>query len=142
MKIDKILVPVDFSTHSVDALQFALEFAERFCAEIHLLHVFPEALLTPPPYGPVLPTDYRVEIEQAAKQHFIEWQGENCPDGIACDAEESESQDDERNGIIQGREIPKRDVLSFKCLVFALSARGPFVPRQDLGGTFLFSGQR
>jgi len=82
VKISKILVPIDFSTHSVEALEFALELARPFDAEIHLLHVFPEALITPPPYGPALPTDYRVEIEKAAKEHFVEWQDEHCPEDV------------------------------------------------------------
>ena len=82
MNISRMLVPIDFSTHSIEAFEFALELAAPSDAEIHLLHVFPEALITPPPYGPALPTDYRVEIEKAAKEHFVEWQDEHCPEGL------------------------------------------------------------
>ncbi len=35
----RILVPIDFSAHSTSALDTAVEFARRFHAEIHLLHV-------------------------------------------------------------------------------------------------------
>jgi len=48
MKIEKILVPVDFSRHSLKALAYAVDFAEPFGAEITVLHVVePIAYATP-----------------------------------------------------------------------------------------------
>jgi nucleotide-binding universal stress UspA family protein len=40
-KIEKILVPLDFSPASVEALDYAVSMAKQFHAEIHLVHVFP-----------------------------------------------------------------------------------------------------
>ena len=36
----RILVPTDFSKHSHNALKYAVAFAEKFGAELHLLHNF------------------------------------------------------------------------------------------------------
>jgi universal stress protein A len=38
-KLKRILVPVDFSSCSKKALEYAIPFAEQFCAELTLLHV-------------------------------------------------------------------------------------------------------
>ncbi len=40
-KIDKILVPLDFSPASMQALDYAIALAKQFGAAIHLLHVYP-----------------------------------------------------------------------------------------------------
>ena len=65
LEIRTILAPTDFSVHSVKALKYACGLAERFNAEIHLLHVLsdfvpagPDPLLTP-----VLPPDFYTESE-------------------------------------------------------------------------------
>src|SRR5258708_19359956 len=54
-----ILVPTDFSKHSENALTYAAAFAEKFDAELHLLHVVqdlalfvPEAVTAAPPITP------------------------------------------------------------------------------------------
>lgn len=48
MKVSKILVPVDFSRHSLKALAYAIDFAEPFAAEVVVLHVVePVAYATP-----------------------------------------------------------------------------------------------
>jgi nucleotide-binding universal stress UspA family protein len=39
MKIKRILVPIDFSTHAQGALDYAIEFAKPFKAELLVLHV-------------------------------------------------------------------------------------------------------
>lgn len=58
LTLKKILCPVDFSELSLQALRFAVDLAEKFQAELHLLHVFegydaislnPEIALTPMP---------------------------------------------------------------------------------------------
>ena len=55
----RILVPTDFSEHSRHALMYGLAFAEKFGAELFLLHVFqdltiyqPDAVLVGPPVVP------------------------------------------------------------------------------------------
>lgn len=58
LKLRKILCPVDFSDLSLNALRFAVDLADKFQAELHLLHVFegydaislnPETALIPMP---------------------------------------------------------------------------------------------
>ena len=39
LRIDKILVPVDFSSCSLEGLRYAIQFAQKFAAKITLLHV-------------------------------------------------------------------------------------------------------
>jgi nucleotide-binding universal stress UspA family protein len=48
-KIERILVPLDFSPASMEALEYATSLARQFPAEIHLVHVYPpdEAASTP-----------------------------------------------------------------------------------------------
>jgi nucleotide-binding universal stress UspA family protein len=55
----RILVPTDFSKHSHNALSYAAAFAEKFGAELYLLHVvqdlalfIPEAVSVAPPVTP------------------------------------------------------------------------------------------
>ena len=57
--LHRILVPTDFSKHSHNALTYAVAFAEKFGAELYLLHVvqdlalfIPEAVSVAPPVGP------------------------------------------------------------------------------------------
>ena len=40
-KIEKILVPLDFSPASMEALDYAVSLAKQFHAAIHLMHVYP-----------------------------------------------------------------------------------------------------
>ncbi len=48
IKLDRILVPTDFSTFSSPALNYGCAIAARFNAELHLLHVVPDpAMLVP-----------------------------------------------------------------------------------------------
>ena len=43
MELKKILYPTDFSKHSLAALPYAKEMAEKFGAELHVLHVVDSA---------------------------------------------------------------------------------------------------
>src|SRR5690349_18556681 len=48
----RILVPTDFSKHSQNALTYAVAFADKFGAELHLLHVVQDlALFVPDTVG-------------------------------------------------------------------------------------------
>jgi nucleotide-binding universal stress UspA family protein len=50
LRIERILVPLDFSESSIDALRFALPFAREFGARLDLLHVIePAARFSGPP---------------------------------------------------------------------------------------------
>jgi nucleotide-binding universal stress UspA family protein len=57
--LHRILVPTDFSKHSHNALTYAVAFADKFGAELYLLHVvqdlalfIPEAISVAPPVAP------------------------------------------------------------------------------------------
>lgn len=57
----RIMVPIDFSEHSVHALNYAAAFAQRFGSELYLLHIFqdlalyqPDAVTVGPPAVPPL----------------------------------------------------------------------------------------
>jgi nucleotide-binding universal stress UspA family protein len=50
MKIKRILVPVDFSAHSLGALDYAADFAKPFKAELMVLHVVEPIYYTVPDF--------------------------------------------------------------------------------------------
>jgi universal stress protein A len=52
--IRRILVPTDFSEHALPAVRYAAELADKFGAELILLHVVPDAVLALP--DAVMPT--------------------------------------------------------------------------------------
>lgn len=79
MKTKRILVAVDFSNHSEAALKLALGLVENVDGELHLIHVFPEAMALAPPYGPPLPADFGMKLERAAVEHFQQWTDKFCP---------------------------------------------------------------
>lgn len=47
IKIEKILLPTDFSEHSKIAVSYALDLARKYSAEVHIIHVFDESALDP-----------------------------------------------------------------------------------------------
>lgn len=70
MQIKKILVPHDFSSHSKKALDWALELAEKWQAEVELLHVIH---ILPPVVD--VPNDMYADVERdqlAAAQKDLE----------------------------------------------------------------------
>jgi nucleotide-binding universal stress UspA family protein len=80
----RILVPTDFSKSSANALTYAAAFAEKFGAEIILLHVvqdlalfIPEAVLVAPPPAP--PVEQFTAAARAALERVI---GDLRPPGL------------------------------------------------------------
>jgi nucleotide-binding universal stress UspA family protein len=69
----KILVPVDFSDHSAQALDTAIEIAKAFGAGIHLLHCYPINPTGISPYGIVIPEGFDREIREAAARELDRW---------------------------------------------------------------------
>lgn len=79
MKINKILVPIDFSDYSKSALRYAVNFAKLFNAEILLIYVV-EPVIYPPDFSmgqiaiPTVATEFderaREELNKLAKNEI------------------------------------------------------------------------
>jgi nucleotide-binding universal stress UspA family protein len=90
--LHRILVPTDFSKSSENALVYGAAFAEKFSAELYLLHVvqdlalfIPEAVLVTPPLMP--PVEQFVAAARAALDRVV--QGLNLP-GVSIHPEVAE----------------------------------------------------
>jgi nucleotide-binding universal stress UspA family protein len=70
----KILVPVDFSTHSARALETAIDLAKTFKAKLHLLHCYSINVGAISPYGLVIPESFDRDIRDAAQRQLAQWQ--------------------------------------------------------------------
>ncbi len=70
INFERILAPTDFSSHSEEALRYACALAERFGAELHVLHVLSEIVPTGPEplLMPVMPPPFYEEDESRAKK--------------------------------------------------------------------------
>ena len=66
----RILAPSDFSSHSHEALRYACGLAERFGAELHVIHVLSEIVPTGPDplLMPVMPPQFYEEDEKRAAE--------------------------------------------------------------------------
>ncbi len=69
IKLNRILLPTDFSEYSSAAKKYACAFADQFHAELHLLHVIQDLAPLVPEPGVVVPPppDYLRELEQNAQ---------------------------------------------------------------------------
>lgn len=68
-EIRRVLCPVDFSPHSENALDFALDLAKRLGADVHLVHVFQLPVYALPDgammAGPEFTTKVTTELQKA-----------------------------------------------------------------------------
>lgn len=71
MKIEKILVPIDFSDYSKSALRYAVNFAKFFNAEIILVYVV-EPVIYPPDFsmGQIAIPTVTTEFDERAKEEL------------------------------------------------------------------------
>jgi nucleotide-binding universal stress UspA family protein len=80
ISLHRILVPTDFSEHSKNALRYAAAFAEKFGAEIQLLHVFQDlAIFQPDAVSPGPPTVPPREEMLAAARGALARSIQECP---------------------------------------------------------------
>ena len=77
ISIQQILLPTDFSASSEQAISYACEFAKRFKAQLHLLHVV-QPIALPGYIGP-LPQAI-LEPEEAAKKELDGWEPPSLED--------------------------------------------------------------
>jgi nucleotide-binding universal stress UspA family protein len=85
LKIDNVLVPLDFSRPSFKALEYALPLAERFSAKLHLVHAFdydyPMSTFSAMPLAiPEAEIASRAErrLKDVARKYAIAFAPENC----------------------------------------------------------------
>ena len=81
-----ILVPVDFSSDSAEALDRAIELAQQFESKVHLMHSYPIHVGGIAPYGMVVPESFERDFRQAAAKHLDEWAGKVSASGVAVDS--------------------------------------------------------
>ncbi len=84
LRIRNVLVPIDFSEPSLEAIEFALPLLERFGAELYLVHVFESdyplsSLVTMPLIVPELEIGKRVRrhLKDVAKKYSMNVRQEN-----------------------------------------------------------------
>jgi nucleotide-binding universal stress UspA family protein len=70
IEVKRVLAPTDFSSHSEKAVRFACGLAERFGADLHLVHVLSEIIPAGPDplLMPVMPAQFYQENEERAKE--------------------------------------------------------------------------
>jgi universal stress protein A len=75
IEIKRILAPTDFSLHSQRAVRFACAMAEKFAAELHLIHVLSEIIPAGPDplLMPVMPPQFYEENEVRAGESLGEF---------------------------------------------------------------------
>jgi len=81
-RFETILVPVDFSDHSKEALDTAIQIAHVFGSKLHLLHCYHIQTAGIAPYGIVLPSGYHADIREAAEKRLSEWQERIAKEGL------------------------------------------------------------
>src|SRR5688500_15325854 len=83
ISLEKILLPTDFSEYSGAARDYACSLAEKFQAELHVLHVLQDLVAMAPEPGMSFPPpgDYMKELEASAKQALEKFPGDALPAG-------------------------------------------------------------
>jgi len=108
-RIQKILVPVDFSEHSSKALDLALDMAKAFGARIQLLHCYQINPVGVSPYGIVIPEGFDREIREAAARQVAGWAEKIVAEGV--EVEQSLSSMFPSEGIAQAAEEGGADLI-------------------------------
>jgi nucleotide-binding universal stress UspA family protein len=88
IKIGKILVPTDFSSASLKALDYAVQFVDTLMGvEILIVHVLePPSYVAAPVPGVVVPRSFYMTLEQACSKRLETILTEEIPDGIPARA--------------------------------------------------------
>lgn len=84
IRLRRILLPTDFSDFSRAGLAYGCAFAEKFGAELHLLHVLQDlvALLPEPGLAYPAPGDYMQELQSSADQALAKLPEPGCAEGL------------------------------------------------------------
>lgn len=83
IELKRILVPTDFSEHSMNALKYGCALAEKFDSDLHLLHVLQDLVAMVPEPGLAFPPpgDYMQELQASAKAALDKLPDESWPHG-------------------------------------------------------------
>jgi nucleotide-binding universal stress UspA family protein len=84
MRIERILVAIDFSPHSEKALKHAIGLAKSLDAELHLVHAYHVALPVGPPNQVAVPPQFWTDIREAADRRLQETLRGVEAEGIQC----------------------------------------------------------
>jgi nucleotide-binding universal stress UspA family protein len=85
-QFETILLPVDFSKHSEEALDTAVQLARLFGSTIHLLHCYHIQTAGISPYGIVLPSGYYEDIREAAEKRLNDWHEKVFGEGVKVES--------------------------------------------------------
>ena len=85
-RFETVLVPVDFSDHSREALDTAIQIAHLFGSTVHLLHCYHVQTAGISPYGIVLPSGYYEDIRDAAAKRLSDWSELLSKEGIETES--------------------------------------------------------
>ena len=85
-RFETVLVPVDFSDHSREALDTAIQIAHLFGSTVHLLHCYHVQTAGISPYGIVLPSGYYEDIRDAAAKRLSDWSEMLSKEGIETES--------------------------------------------------------
>ena len=81
IELKRILLPTDFSKSSEVATKYALELADRFHSELHLLHVLEMRAVATPDFGMGLDLPgFAKESREAAERHLKALPGDGWND--------------------------------------------------------------
>lgn len=72
IKLEKILLPTDFSEYSAEATKYACAFAEQFNSQIHLLHVQEVYASSTPEFGMGLALPSQIKESREAAERALE----------------------------------------------------------------------
>jgi nucleotide-binding universal stress UspA family protein len=86
MRIDRILVAVDFSPHSEPALEYAIELAKRLGAKLDLVHAYHVSLPIGSPNQVTVPPQFWTDIRDAADRRLQETLRKVQAEGAPCEA--------------------------------------------------------
>jgi nucleotide-binding universal stress UspA family protein len=86
MRIERILVAVDFSPHSEKAFHYAIELAKRLGAKLALVHAYHVALPIGSPNQVAVPPQFWTDIRDAADRRLQETLRKAQGEGVHCEA--------------------------------------------------------
>ena len=109
MKIERILVPLDFSEHSERALSHALGLAEKFAAAIDLLHSYRISYGGLVPYGVDFPATVYEDIRRYATAEMGKARDRVQAAGVACATHLT--QDEPSRAIVSAAEELSADLI-------------------------------